>query len=684
MDAVLRNFSLIPCPSGDSCTATNCLWQHKRDESPTPSAAQAPESGQDEGGPRKRLKTSSEPVETEVEANSLHHRRTSTIAKPISPPPLKHKVPSATSGNPKASTSPDHVPLPATPVKVNLAPRTKSVLPNQDLQKSSLHSVASQSSTSRTVAPGSASATGSKKPELGVKSSPVVPKAVGIPSAAPKAAANRKPETLNPRHLKSSPATHDFRYKAIKMLHDNLERLNNEAKKSTSPDDKKIVLSAQELVWMALDMEQKMALDKPAVYSNVVKNQIQTYRRMNYQQWKTEREATLKEAEDALKITTPGETPTKPDLGPPKEINTGLTPQQEIEFVSQFLLTPIAALAKYGYVPVAPTDKAVSEARDGEDAGGGWEKCDRCLTRFQVFPGRREDGALTSGGKCVYHFGRAFFPEKSPGQVGRPEKEYRCCGQPLGESSGCVEGPCHVFKAGAPSRLAALLPFMETPPNPSVPRRAVCFDCEMAYTVRGMELIRLTATSWPDGKELLDVLVHPVGEILDLNSRFSGVWPDDLVNAEPWVPGTPTQARGAAATDGKGKKKTKIVDSPVVARDLLFSLIAPDTPLIGHGLENDLNACRVIHPTLVDTILLYPHKKGLPIRNGLKNLMGYHLNKAIQVDTGEGHDSAEDARAAGELVRLKVQEKWKTMWTQGWKVEGDVFVAPPGKGKQVL
>ncbi len=34
----------------------------------------------------------------------------------------------------------------------------------------------------------------------------------------------------------------------------------------------------------------------------------------------------------------------------------------------------------------------------------------------------------------------------------------------------------------------------------------------------------------------------------------------------------------------------QIVSSPVVARDLLFSLISPDTPLIGHGLENDLNA----------------------------------------------------------------------------------------------
>jgi hypothetical protein len=219
----------------------------------------------------------------------------------------------------------------------------------------------------------------------------------------------------------------------------------------------------------------------------------------------------------------------------------------------------------------------------------------------------------------------------------------------------------------------------------------------MGYTVRGMELIRLTATSWPDGKELLDVLVRPVGEILDLNSRFSGVWPEDIVNAEPWSAEKKAQDQaqkqeGEEVSEGqevgsKKRKKMQIVSSPIVARGLLFSLISPDTPVIGHGLENDLNAVRIIHPTLIDSILLYPHRRGLPMRYGLKMLMETQLNKAIQVEVegkAMGHDSAEDARAAGELVRLKVQEKWSTMRGQGWSLVDGQFVPPKGAKEGVL
>jgi hypothetical protein len=210
----------------------------------------------------------------------------------------------------------------------------------------------------------------------------------------------------------------------------------------------------------------------------------------------------------------------------------------------------------------------------------------------------------------------------------------------------------------------------------------------MGYTVYGMELIRLTATSWPSGEEVLDVLVKPMGEILDLNSRFSGVWPEDMATAKPWSPGddlVPKKSdKGEPGMNGEiksvVKSDIKIVSSPAAARDLLFSLLSPSTPLIGHGLENDLNAVRIIHPTLVDTIILYPHKGGLPFRYGLKHLMATQLNKKIQRDgVGNevlGHDSAEDARAAGELARLKVMKKWKDMQWEGWKVEGDKIMQP--------
>ncbi|KAK0720879.1 hypothetical protein B0H67DRAFT_486849 [Lasiosphaeris hirsuta] len=638
MDAVLKNFKAIPCPSGDRCTAPNCPWQHSWERSPDvpgPGSGTGTTSSEDHDGPRKRRKTSPEPQSDFSDSVSRSvTSKSSTSTTIISPPPLKRKVPSSTYHfpDPRAFTPPN--------------PTTVS--------------------------------------------RPVVPAKTPAPIARSKATP-RKPETLNPRHLKTSaPAAHDFRFKALKMLHDQLQRLNNELKKSAIDPDKKLLLSPQELVWMALDEEEKMATDKPSIYNNVIKNRIMNLKRMNAAKWREERTTELKRKEDREAVAS-GKTPaTKPILGTPREIVTGMTPEEEVAFLT-FLLTPVSKLSQYGYVTTVPTDQEIAKAREGEEASMGWEVCDRCDTRFQVFPGRREgDGALTSGGHCVYHYGRPYFPPRSAGEIGQPAKQYRCCQSVLGESPGCVKCDTHVFKANAPSRLAALNPFVETPPNSLAPKdRAVCFDCEMGYTVRGMELIRLTATSWPDGKELLDVLVQPIGEILDLNSRYSGVWPQDIVNAEPWSALKSAQYANASpvAENGEPKKKKKmlIVSSPVVARDLLFSLISPDTPLIGHGLENDLNTVRIVHPTIIDTVLLYPHKRGLPIRHGLKMLMETQLNKAIQMETGDtvvGHDSAEDARAAGELVRLKVEEKWKIMKGQGWRLKDGVFLPPFATGKK--
>lgn len=644
MEAVLRNFKMIPCPAGDSCTTPGCQWQHSWEKNPP--AAPGADENQDEDGPRKRRKVASEPGPASTKLDL------SSAKEPISPPPLKRRgAPPTTTPSP-ASALPKHSPhsIASTPTKAD-------------------QSIASRSVTALEVTPQKFNA-------------PTTP---------------RKPEGLNPRHLKSAaPATHDFRYKALKMLHGQFQRLNSELKKDAKDDEKKLVLSDQELIWLALDEEQRMATDKPAIYQNVIKNRIMAYKRMTPGQWKDERAADRKKKEDCSAAGSARQTAPKSVLGAPKVIQTDLTAQQEVDFLVH-LHTPIDKLSQWGYVPVPPSAEEVAKAREGEEASFGWEVCDRCSTRFQVFPGRREeDGALASGGQCVHHPGRTYFPERAPGDTGKPEKRYRCCQQVVGDSLGCAKGDTHVFKTTSPSRLAAVTPFVETPPNPLVPKdRAVCFDCEMGYTVYGMELIRLTATSWPDGKELLDVLVRPIGEVLDLNSRYSGVWPEDIVNAEPWsANGLSTQEGaekpedkqkeekgGEEAAQPKAKKKMQIVSSPVVARDLLFSLISPDTPLIGHGLENDLNAVRIVHPTLIDTILLYPHRRGLPMRHGLKMLMETRLNKAIQVEVdgnATGHDSAEDARAAGELVRLKVQEKWADMKSRGWSLVDGQFVAPGG------
>ncbi|KAK7908182.1 hypothetical protein PG985_015485 [Apiospora marii] len=517
------------------------------------------------------------------------------------------------------------------------------------------------------------------------KPSPVMPDAQK--SKAPKpavAAVPKKIETLNARHLGKAPAKHDMRNKLLKLLHESYVRLNTELKKETKGKDgpeAALVLSDQELIVKALDEEEHYAVKKLTIYNNAFKNRIMYYKKMKLAQWEEERLESIK------KEYGTGEE--SKEAAKPKPIETGLTPEQEVDFLHR-LSVDLVTLQHFGYIATVPKDEDIEKAKKAVEASGNFEVCDRCTRRFAVFPGRREeDGALASNGPCVHHPGKAYYLDRIPGdRLSERTRKYRCCHQSFGDTNGCTTTENHVFKSTDPARLASVVNFVETPPNPNVPKgRAVSFDCEMGYTVYGMELIRLTAVSWPTGEELLDVLVLPVGEYIDLNTRYSGVRPEDLAEAERWKPGDDHRPTVLPSTgESPPRRKLKLVPSPQAARDLFFTLIAPDTPVIAHGAENDLTALRVVHPTVVDTVLLYPHKKGLPIRNGLKYLMETMLDRKIQVDDSvdkmQGHDSAEDARAAGDLVRLKVKTEWEDRKRRGWTISGDgTTIQPPSESE---
>ena len=473
--------------------------------------------------------------------------------------------------------------------------------------------------------------------------------------------------SLNPKMIQNPPAAHGVRIQLITMIHDQLVRLNEELQDSST---NALRFSPQELIVQALDEEEKIAKQNSAVYLNVIKLRITKLKKMKSTEWREERLKQISKHAPVDMITTTESTPSI--------IETGLSSSQEIAFLSK-LLAKQSDLAKHGYVPHAPSDEEIAQARSGVKAAQGWEQCDRCKTRFQVFPGRREeDGALTSGGTCTYHPAKPRRPQaKDKADKGHKEAIHACCNETIGESAGCTLAATHVFKISEPKRLALIMPFKETPPNSltSRPEVAVCFDCEMGYTTMGLELIRLTATAWPNGEELLDVLVRPLGEVLDLNSRFSGVWPKDYANALSYKSTSMDEQK--ASNDSE--QRLRIVDSPSIARDLLFEHLTPETPLIGHALDNDLNATRIVHPSIVDTVLLFPHPRGLPVRFGLKALMKKHLDRDIQMGGDQGHDSKEDARAAGHLVRLKVSEMWKSMKRDGWTVRKREFFPPlPG------
>ncbi|CAF9926445.1 RNA exonuclease 3 [Imshaugia aleurites] len=470
--------------------------------------------------------------------------------------------------------------------------------------------------------------------------------------------------SLNPKMIQNPPAAHGIRIQLITMLHEQMVRLNEEVQ---VPSNDALKLSSQELIVEALEDEESIAKQNPAVYLNIIKLRITKLKKMKFAEWKEER---MKKIAKRAPVELIAKT-----ANAPKSIETGLTTSQEIAFLPK-LFAEQDDLARHGYVPHSLSDEEIAQARSGVEAAQGWEQCDRCKTRFQVFPGRREeDGALTSGGTCTYHPAKPRRPQaKDKADKGHREAIYACCHETVGESAGCTQATTHVFKVSEPKRLALIMPFKSTPQkSPTLgPTIGVCFDCEMGYTTLGLELIRLTATNWPNGEELLDVLVRPLGEVLDLNSRFSGVWPKDYANALSYE---------RMSVDDKNQSKDseqrlRVVESPSIARDLLFEHLTPETPLIGHALDNDLNATRIIHPSIVDTVLLFPHPRGLPLRFGLKALMKKHLDRDVQMGGDQGHDSKEDARAAGDLVRLRVSEMWKTMKRDGWTVREAEFVPP--------
>lgn len=647
MFSSLGLFSQVDCPEGSYCCVPRCIFAHrkasKNHESPLP-AANAPKPSRYsidstiEDGPRKRRKVS-DPNETPTDTTSV-----------CVPETLKN-----------FSSS--------TPVKqaASLKEITKSHVQLQ-------HGTPLPSSLLRPVSPPPQRVfkgnLGDAKPNhIGSQKPLATPIGKTKDTQLDKQPKTLKTEALNPRKLPNPPAGHPIRVRLVNMMHDQVVRLNEEVKKSDDASKIALELSTQEMIHTVLSEEESIAKKNPSVYTNVLKNRIGVLKKMTLPAWKTER---LKAIENELE--KPATTIAMPK---PKSIETGLSRTEEI-VVLPFLINKQDGLEKHGYVTAQPSAAEIDKARQGVEAAHNWEQCDRCQTRFQVFPGRRaEDGALTTGGQCRYHPAKPRRPNaRDKADKGVREPVYSCCNEVVGTSIGCTTGETHVYRISDPKRLALVMPFEATPESPSLntDAPAVCFDCEMCYTTYGMELVRLTATSWPYGAVLLDTLVRPLGEILDLNSRFSGVWPSDFTNAALFFSLDRPSSQPAAPPS---TPPMAFASSPAVARSQLFDLITPTTPLIGHALENDLNTTRIIHPTIIDTCLLFPHPKGLPIRYGLKALMKNLLDRDVQVqDGGKGHDSAEDARSAGDLVRYRIGGVWNGMRTKGWKIKGGLAVEP--------
>lgn len=220
---------------------------------------------------------------------------------------------------------------------------------------------------------------------------------------------------------------------------------------------------------------------------------------------------------------------------------------------------------------------------------------------------------------------------------------YTCCGAEVSpDTDPCERAEHHVFSWSNPGEMQFFLPYKSTEdlfPTSDNAYKALGIDCEMGFTTQGFELLRITAMDFLSGKEVIDILVKPLGEVVDLNTKFSGV----------------AAIKEDADTFQEG-----------IAR--LASVMDHNTILVGHGLENDLNAMRLLHKRVVDTAILYPRHKATPkFRYSLKQLSFEFLGRVIQ--TGE-HDSGEDSLAAIDVVKHFIKKEDKDQEMPKGRTEG--------------
>ncbi|XP_043252793.1 RNA exonuclease 1 homolog [Colletes gigas] len=242
--------------------------------------------------------------------------------------------------------------------------------------------------------------------------------------------------------------------------------------------------------------------------------------------------------------------------------------------------------------------------------------CSRCGQTYMI----NKQGFAVRSQNCIYHWGRKFTI--------RGEGKYSCC-QQYGSATGCCDAKTHVWEYTDYENLRG---YVKTLPKDMLleEQGVYALDCEMSYTTQGLELTRVTVID-EDCNVVYETLVKPQNPIIDYNTRFSGITEECMKDVT-----------------------TTLLD----VQASLLTMFSEKTILVGHSLESDFKALKLLHDTVVDTSIMFPHKNGYPQKRALKNLCSEYLRKIIQNDVG-GHDSKEDAVACMELILWKAKEEAK-------------------------
>ncbi|OWB57847.1 nuclease activity protein [[Candida] boidinii] len=267
----------------------------------------------------------------------------------------------------------------------------------------------------------------------------------------------------------------------------------------------------------------------------------------------------------------------------------------------------------------------IMKVPEGEsDKDLNWQICSRCHVKFSISSMMEK---LSS--PCRFHEGKLLITKKSEFSKNNSDysvRNWSCCNETQGQSQGCKSLFHHVFKLNEPQDMHKVLPFKmikDVKFNSTHKLKMISLDCEMAYTSKGFELIKLSIVDFMTEKTLMDRIIKPYGEVIDLNSHVSGIEsiPEDAMSYDH-------------------------------AMKFLYKITDENTIIVGHGLENDLNVLRIIYPNIIDTAILFSESFNPMYKDPLKKLAWKYLSKNIQ--SGQ-HDSLEDAVIPIQIVKKKLK-----------------------------